>query len=316
MTDKQINRWLRRQFSTVGWSLAGYHVLLNVMVIVSIAVQTIRQLLSSAGSGFHPDRLDMDAIAGNAWCYIVAVILSLVILFAAKGGGYWREVTVKEKLMGAGVWFALLFLCMGAQMVNTLWVAGLELFFNQFDKSLETLLEGVSGSSDTVSMFLYASLLAPIGEELIFRGYVLNTLRPYGKRFAVLGSAFLFGVFHGNLLQTPYAFLMGLILGYVTVEYSLIWSVALHMFNNLVLAELLTRLLEPLAVPVADGVMLILLGGSRVVSNILLFVKRREIVNHIQGEWMDRRVLKCFFTSGGILVLTVLMLLNGLAYLP
>ena len=109
---------------------------------------------------------------------------------------------------------------------------------------------------------------------------------------------------------------MGLILGYVTVEYSLIWSVALHMFNNLVLAELLTRLLEPLAVPVADGVMLILLGGSLVVSGILLFVKRREIVNHIQGEWMDRRVLKCFFTSGGILVLTVLMLLNGLAYLP
>ena len=87
-----------------------------------------------------------------------------------------------------------------------------------------------------------ASILAPLWEELLFRGYVLRTLRPYGKRFAVMGSGVLFGLFHGNLLQTPYAVLMGLVLGYLTVEYSIHWAVLLHLFNNLVLADLLSRI--------------------------------------------------------------------------
>nr|MBQ8244900.1 CPBP family intramembrane metalloprotease [Oscillospiraceae bacterium] len=316
MTDKQINKWLRRQFSPLGWSLAGYHVLINLLAIVAMIGEAAKQMLSASDLDMYRDQVDLDAIAGNAWGYVAAVLISFVILYAAKGSGYWKEIRKKEKSMVPGVFFSLLCLSIGAQMVNSFWVAGLELLFNQFDKSFETLLESVSGDSDTFSMFLYMAVLAPIGEEVLFRGYALRSLQPYGKRFAVLGSAFLFGIFHGNLLQIPYAFLMGLILGYVTVEYSMVWAVALHMFNNLVLADLLTRLTNLLPPMLADAVTLLLLGSCMIVSGILLFVKRREIINHISSEWMDRRVLKCFFTNAGILILTALMLLSCLMFLP
>lgn len=218
--------------------------------------------------------------------------------------------------MSVGVFFSVLCMCVGSQMVNSLWISGLELLFNLFDESLLPMMEAVSGASDTFSMFLYASILAPVAEELLFRGYVLRTLRPYGKRFAILGSAFLFGLFHGNLLQTPYAFLMGLVLGYVAAEYSLGWSIALHMFNNFVLADLLTRLLTPLPEMAASLIQLFLLGGCMVISGILLVVKRSEIADHICSEWMDRRVLKCFFTSAGVIVLAVIMIVNIFAMLP
>ncbi len=316
MTDKQINQWLRRQFSPVGWSLAGYHVLMNALVMVAMVAEVVRQLLSSWGTVFTPDAMNLAALAGNAWGYIATVLVSLVILFAVKGGGFAGEMMKKEQSMTAGVFFSLLCLCVGSQMVNTLWVAGLELLFNLSGKSLEPLLESVSGSSDTFSMFLYASIMAPIGEEILFRGYALRTLRPYGKRFAVLGSAFLFGIFHGNLLQTPYAFLVGLVLGYVTVEYSLVWAIALHIFNNLVLADLLTRLTTLLPPLAADILTLSILGSCLVASVVILIAKRREIADHIRSEWMDRRVLKCFFTNAGVIVLTVLMLFNCLMFLP
>ena len=318
MTDKQINKWLRHQFSPIGWVLLAYYGLINLFSLVAMFWEALRQVLKMDHRGpFWFQQLDMDAIAGNAWGYITAIGVLFVILYAWKGSGYWRdEVFAKEKSMSAGVFFSLLCMCIGSQMVNSLWVSGLEFLYNLSDKSLMPMLEAVSGASDTFSMFLYASVLAPLAEELLFRGFVLRTLRPYGKRFAILGSAFLFGLFHGNLLQTPYAFLMGLVLGYVAAEYSIRWAMGLHLFNNFVLADLLTRLLNPMPEMMANMIQLILLGGCLAVSGVILLVKRGDIVAHIQSEWMDRRVLKCFFTSAGVVVMTVLMIVNIFSVMP
>lgn len=318
MNDKQINKWLRHQFSPIGWVLLAYYGLINLFSLVAMLWEALRQVLKMDRRGpFWFEQLDIDAIAGNAWGYITAIGVLFVILWAWKGTDYWRrDMFVKEKPMTAGAFFAFLLLCMGSQMVNSFWVSGLELVYNLFGKSLVPMMEAVSGSSDTFSMFLYASILAPIGEELLFRGFALRTLRPYGRRFAVFGSAFLFGLFHGNLLQTPYAFLMGLVLGYVAVEYSLGWAIGLHMFNNFVLADLLTRLLTPVPEIIANLIQVLLLGGALAASGVILMVKRKEIVGHIQSEWMDRRVLKCFFTSAGVIVMTVLMLINIIAVMP
>jgi len=188
----------------------------------------------------------------------------------------------------------------------------LEFLMNIMGTSVMPILETVAGSSDTFSMFLYASLLAPVWEELLFRGYVLRTLRPFGKRFSVLCSALLFGLFHGNLLQTPYAILMGLLLGYVTVEYSIGWAVLLHMFNNLVLADLLARLTASWPDMAYGMLNLFLFGGSALLSLGILFRNREAICHYRQSEWIDRRCIKCFFSSPGILAMLVLMCVNML----
>ena len=311
MTDKQIKGWLRRRFTQVGWVLVIYYFLMTVLSMIAMMGEAANQMLSAWRMGDFSGKYDEGAIFGNAWGYIVSIAVGFVILHGWKGPEYWRrEVLVKERKMTVPVFFAILCLCAGSQMVNSLWVSGLELVLNQFGRSVVPLLESVSGDSDTFSMFLYASLLAPIAEEALFRGYILRSLRPFGRRFAIFGSAFLFGLFHGNLLQAPYAFLMGLLLGYVAVEYSVGWAIGLHMFNNLVLADLLTRLTASLPDVVYNIISLILFGGCALVSLVILIAKRHEIRAYNRSEWMDRRVLKCFFTNSGILVLTVLMLAN------
>ena len=106
----------------------------------------------------------------------------------------------------------------------------------------------VSGTAETtVSLALYTAVAAPVTEELLFRGAVLRSLQPYGKRFAIFCSALLFGLVHQNLTQTPFAFGFGLLAGYVAVEYSILWSMSLHILNNAVLALGLDALLRPLA---------------------------------------------------------------------
>ena len=108
----------------------------------------------------------------------------------------------------------------------------------------------------------------------------------------------------------PYAVLMGLLLGYVTVEYSLLWSILLHMFNNLVLADLLARLTASWLDAAYEMLNLILLGGGALVSLVILVKNRQSIREYRKAEWMDRRCVKCFLTNSGILALAVLMCVN------
>ena len=310
MEEKQINRWLRRRFTAVGWTLIAYYGIMNVLVVLAMTLESLKGFLWSAAGHFR-GHFDPDAVMNNAWGYILAIFVGAVVLYAWKGGDYWRtEIFARKRSMTAEVFLSLMCLCAGSQMVNSLWVGLLEGILNIFGKSVSGMLEGVSGSADSFSMFLYSGLLAPVAEEILFRGFVQRSLRPFGRRFAIFGSAFLFGVFHGNLLQTPYAFLVGLVLGYVAEEYAIPWSMALHMFNNLILADFLSRILERLPQMAAAFLDLLIFGGFAVAAAVILMVRRREISAYRKGEWMDRRCLKCFFTNSGVLVLTVIMVVN------
>ena len=80
---------------------------------------------------------------------------------------------------------------------------------------------------------LVFAVLPALLEEMAFRGYVLRTLRPYGDRTAILVSSLLFSLMHGNVLQVPFAFIVGLVLGYVAVQTDNIWlAVVIHFGNN------------------------------------------------------------------------------------
>lgn len=316
MTEQEINRWLCRRFSPLGWVLVGYYVLMNAVVSVAMAIDLLGQGLQSLAKGsFIPD-IDTDVLLSNGWGYIVATLVGLVVLYAWKGPDFFgREVMAKEKSMKPGIFVALLAMCLGSQLVNSLWMTALEAVMNLFGTSALGILESVSGATDSFSMFLYASILAPVAEELIFRGWILRTLRPYGKRFAIFSSAVLFGLFHGNLLQTPYALFVGLILGYVTVEYSILWAMAIHLFNNLVVADLLSRVTAGLPEMAASAITLAVLVAGAVVSGVILARNRHQIRAYRESEWIDRRCVKCFFLSSGVLVLMFLMFGNMLLML-
>ena len=68
----------------------------------------------------------------------------------------------------------------------------------------------------------------------MFRGAMLRTLSKYGSGFAIVVSALAFGLMHGNMAQTPMAFLIGLVLGYVAAKSGNIrQTILIHMANNL-----------------------------------------------------------------------------------
>lgn len=82
-------------------------------------------------------------------------------------------------------------------------------------------------------MFLYTVILAPVIEEIIYRGLVIKLISPYGKKLAVILSAFIFGLMHGNLSQFVTAFAAGLVLSSVALKTnSIMPTIIMHSLNN------------------------------------------------------------------------------------
>lgn len=95
-----------------------------------------------------------------------------------------------------------------------------------------------SSSMDRTALSLMVNLISTavlpaLLEEMVFRGYVLQALRTQGDGIAIVLSSLLFALLHGNLLQIPFAFILGLVMAYLVLQTGNIWlSVILHFITN------------------------------------------------------------------------------------
>ena len=83
--------------------------------------------------------------------------------------------------------------------------------------------------------FVKVAIIAPIVEELIFRGVIMHGfMKNYRGWFAVFMSALLFALFHLNPWQFPATFILGLLLGWLMLSTkSIILCIIGHSLNNL-----------------------------------------------------------------------------------
>ena len=85
-------------------------------------------------------------------------------------------------------------------------------------------------------LFLTVGVLTPLAEELFFRGALMGwmMLRGFPRWSVILLPALLFAVMHLNPMGMLQIFSLALLLGYLRWATGSLWpSVALHMFNNL-----------------------------------------------------------------------------------
>lgn len=81
---------------------------------------------------------------------------------------------------------------------------------------------------------IYAICIAPILEEVVFRGVLMTNLKKYGIKTAIIISSLFFGISHYNIYMVIPAFFIGIVLACVTYKYSLKYSVLLHVLMNIV----------------------------------------------------------------------------------
>lgn len=278
-------RLMTKNVNSVSAVLFAYMALMNIIAVILC-------FLDLAVFLFQSQTLDVQALTDrmltflteNAWSYLISIGIGGLILWKWQGNQFWKEqVFQKEKSMTLGAFAQILCLFIMPQYILTGYTVGLEWLLNQIGFSAMKVMETIDVDVSGFSMFLYVGFIGPLAEELIFRGFVLRKLEPLGKKWAILLSAFTFGLFHGNIIQLPFAFLVGLILGNVALEYHIGWAIVLHIINNFGLSIVLTKITETMPAGIADGLMNGLFIGATVVSAVILVLRRKEIAAYFRG---------------------------------
>lgn len=101
-------------------------------------------------------------------------------------------------------------------------------------ESYQELMEQLVMENSIISV-VYIGLIAPISEELIFRGVILHKSKKVMSLTAAnIFQAVLFGIYHMNMVQGVYAFLIGIFFGFICIKLkSLYGAILLHMAINI-----------------------------------------------------------------------------------
>lgn len=245
---------------------------------------------------------------------IISVGVSLIILKLIKS-----DLTIssifKYKNREFGVKDVVFFL--GLMMVLNYIVSIAVNFFMKSSglKSID-IMDMITHSLNPVLLF-YVVILGPIVEEIIYRGYLLQSLKDYSKQAALIISTIAFAFMHGNIQQSLSVLGLSFVLNYVGIFYS--WKLAfiLHFINNLqaiVLTYLqMTSGPENIIVVIMSFIIIILM-----VYAIYALIKGRfyELKNDLKTDQGDIRYRnKIIFSIPMIILILLYIVLMALTQL-
>lgn len=162
---------------------------------------------------------------------------------------------------------------------------------------------------DVLLNILCSAVYAPLVEEFVFRGVIMQPLRRYGDHFAVFASALIFGLAHGSITGFVFAFICGIAMGYATLITGSLWAgILMHFCNNffaVAVSELYTAFPDMGDLPYLAAVYVIFFVG--IASAILLAVSKSFKLSKPNTVLSKGKRLKAFFMS--LPMLTALLVL-------
>lgn len=181
--------------------------------------------IQSAMSGFLAQKASLISLLHNL--LVIAVILAF----------YFKKQSIRDIIAIAPLPGKEYMWCALCAVASSIAVSLLLTLLPIPDHIMSSYNDSVAASSGGTfaEHFIAAAVLAPIAEELLFRGLIYGTLRSVLKwPAAILVSCAIFGLMHGQLLWVIYAFLMGVALTLIYDKYrTLLASMAFHIAFNI-----------------------------------------------------------------------------------
>lgn len=164
---------------------------------------------------------------------VFCIIVFSIWLYKSCGANF--KINIRKSFNPAQI-LGIALLVPGAQFMSSIVSSIVAMIFPSWLEEYEALIEsaGLAGEVPLL-MMIYSVCLAPISEELVFRGVTMRIAqRAFPFWVANIIQALLFGIFHMNPLQGCYTFVVGLFMGYICEKGgSLYHSILFHFLFNL-----------------------------------------------------------------------------------
>ncbi len=233
-----------------------------------------------------------------------------------------KDLFVHKKIPASDTFFIVcmgLMVCMGANIIVGWWYSFLDGLGCNLDFGELELPDSVGG---IILWIVTISVVPAVVEEFGMRVITLGMLRRFGDSFAILASGLIFGIIHGNAVQIPFAFVLGIFFAYITVVTgSVIPAVIIHFINNFysciseISAELWSEEIQVI-VNYVPFILFIAMGiiGCAVLSRKTVYFKKRLYLPDSPVS-QSSAFVTFFFTSPCIIVFWAYNLLLSLILL-
>ena len=139
----------------------------------------------------------------------------------------------KRNIPMSGKDYFVIILCgatLAVAMNNLITITPLPVWFPGYEETNEVIFGG-----GMLLQILSAGIFGCIVEEMSHRGVTyLRMKRYWGKKKAIILSALVFGIYHMNMVQAVYTFVLGLFFAWVYERYQSLWApIIAHMSANL-----------------------------------------------------------------------------------
>ncbi len=295
---------IRQSGNFVGWL---FLTMIAVQTVIKTAIQlgAFRGLVSLIGT--HEGILALNMIL-----YIVELAVPAIAVAMIAG---YRRTPFPSKRVSGGFWVVGLFGGMALAIVANLVTGWLMQWLSSFGVPQPELPETVRPTLSSLAMNLLSTAVLPaVVEEMIFRGYMLGALRKHGNGLAIVVTAVFFGVFHGNILQMPFALILGLVLGYLTVITDCIWPAVLLHFSNNAMAVLISYFGQryPDFSSEINGITFLLVAAVGAVV-LTVWLRQRKTFTPVGNAYSPLRTgerVSALLTAPALLIAQVLMVLT------
>ena len=225
----------KKHFSRIG---LGYALL---SVITLIVVTIVAAVVRYVDPEFYSSTLFLNLLTPLA-LYVFSLPVLLIILSGCEAK------TPEKRHMGFGEWMLFLiasfgFMYIGSIVGNSVMTFLSELVGYDYGNALESIID----DENLLVTAFFTVIVAPIGEEIIFRKLMIDRTQKYGPVISIGLSGLVFGLMHGNFYQFFYCFALGIILGYMYYTTGKLYlTIAIHATVNF-FGSIVTSLLTPVS---------------------------------------------------------------------
>lgn len=230
-------RKIKRFYSVGSWCVLGQFFISNLLTYAIVYI--LRMIISSINAGADMETIltYMESSSIFAGVNMLVFVISNVG-FAFMGMKMTRIpknqlVRTRNFSFGKAIQYCLISFFLWE--LSAIVVSGINDIFVQYGYTTDVMdMDGVAVTGTGFAiMTIYTCIIAPITEEIFFRGMLLRVFSRTNQRFAVFATAFFFGISHHNIPQFVLAFIMGIFLAHITLKHnSIIPAVIVHAFTN------------------------------------------------------------------------------------
>lgn len=214
----------QKAFSKIGW----------IYTIFSAAVTVLQLVIVNVVHLVKPEALTMEVqvLVSSGILYVLGMLILPIGLKKAQIP-VWP---IEKKRMTIGTFFKAFFMSYSLLIITNLIGTLITAIIGILKGSpIINPVEEIALNMDLPFLILFTVIGAPIFEELFFRKFLVDRTAQYGECVAVVISGFMFGMFHGNLSQFPYAFALGAFFAYLYIRTGKIgYTILLHAIINFV----------------------------------------------------------------------------------